>query len=136
MVETLIYHLPGHIYTIGIKVRIGPKAVDYRNLYACEYPQTVTLGIHQRILWIMCNAKEVAAHFLEQADIPEMHFVGEGVPNIPIILMSVGPYEFEVPSVQEETFVRIEAETPYSKRTTPDVNDAVLCAKQPGNHGI
>ena len=109
MVEALIYHLPGHFGTVGIELRIGSKAIDYRNLNACKDSKTVTFGIHQRILWIMGDAEEIASHFLEQTYIPQMHLVGKGIPKVLVILMPVGSHEFEVPPIQEEALIRIEA---------------------------
>ena len=132
MVESLIYHLPGHSGAILGKRWIGPDTVDYGNFDAGDNPLTVAFRIHQRILRVMGDTEEIPA----QAHVPKMHLVGQGISQIPIILMPVGPDEFEMPAVEKETLVRIEAEAPYAEGIHLHIDKPALPVQKPGKHGI
>ena len=132
MVIILVQHLPGHVHAVPVEIIGKTDAVDDRNLHTGEDSQAVTSLRNQIILRVMRNPEEIAAHLLEKTDVTKVHFVPKRIPLPPKILMPVGSHELKVPAVQEESFIRVEAERPDAERTPTGIHHLPVLVQKAG----
>ena len=115
MVVILTNHFNSHFKGVvkeGLRLR---NCIDYRNFHRCEYAEAVTGFKHGRVLRIMRDSKEIAAHLLEKFNVTEVELVTEGIAGAEVVLMTRSADELAVTAVKEESLLGVKGEPPKSE---------------------
>ena len=136
VVVALVHHLLDHVHAVVREFIAAADAVHYGNLHAGNYAQAVACGGNYGILRVVSDAEEVASHLLQEPHVTQMHLVRKGVGPVLEILMPVRSHELEMPAVEEESLLRVEAESPDSEAAALLVDYVSVPVQQPGYKGV